>query len=95
MLSEARGDTHERLPNECYEMDPNGFRMHYAASWDDLWLSVYSRSTLREAEVFMENLEEIEYEASETDSADFSDTESMCLYKALLKIQSDEALGKD
>ena len=29
---------------------------------------------------------------SETDSADFSDTESMCLYKALLKNQSEESL---
>ncbi len=91
-LPEVSEDTQGRLPDECYEKDPNGLRMHYVDPWEEPWCSFYSESTLREAEVFMENLEEIEYEASETDSANFSDTESMCRHKALPKIQSDEAL---
>ncbi len=73
-------------------MDPNGFQMYYVDPWAEPWYSFYSEFTLREARASAENPEDIEYEASETDSADFSDTESMCLYKALLKNQSEESL---
>ena len=73
-LPEVSEDTQGRLPDECYERDPNGFRTHYVDSWEDLWRSVYSEATLREAEVFLDSLEDSEYEASDTDSADSSDT---------------------
>ena len=49
------------LPNECHETDPSGFQAHSVDPLDDIWQYVYSEATLREAEVFLDTLEEWDF----------------------------------
>ena len=84
MLPEVSRDAQVRLPDECYEVYPSRFGFYYLDPQAESWYSIYSALRQREARASAENSEDIE-EASETDSADFSDTESMCLYKAMVK----------
>ena len=92
MLPEVSRDAQVKPPDECYEVYPSRFGFYYLDPQAESWYSIYSALRPREARASAENPEEIEYEPSESDSADFSDTESMCLYKALLKNQSEESL---
>ena len=54
-------DAQVRLPNECHEIDPSGFQAHSVDPRDDIWQYVYSEATLREAEVFLDTLEEWDF----------------------------------
>ena len=72
------------IPNERYKLVPSRFGYYYIEPQMEPWRSYYSALRQREARASAENSEDID-EASETDSADFSDTESMCLYKAMVK----------
>ena len=49
------------LPNECHETDPSAFQAHSVDPLDDIWQYVYSEATLREAEVFLDTLEEWDF----------------------------------
>ena len=61
MLPEVSRDAQVRLPDECYETDPSGFQAHSVDPREDIWQYVYSEATLREAEVFLDSLEEWDF----------------------------------
>ena len=84
MQTKASRDAQMWIPNERYKVVPSRFGFYYIEPQMERWHSFYSALRQREARASAENSEDIE-EASETDSADFSDTASMCLYKAMVK----------
>ncbi len=61
MQPEVSRHAQVRLPNECHETDPSGFQAHSVDPRDDIWQYVYSEATLREAEVFLDTLEEWDF----------------------------------
>ena len=61
MPPEVSRDAQVRLPNECHGTDPSGFQAHSVNPREDIWQYVYSEATLREAEVFLDSLEEWDF----------------------------------
>ena len=83
-VSKDHAKTNPKMWNERYKDVPDGFGSYHTVPQMKRWQTVYAELLQREARESAENSEDVE-EASETDSAEFSDTESMCLYEAMVK----------